>query len=172
MQSCAARERGVTRLPSLYASTRYPSYFLLVHPPWTMKGLCHERSQHGLKRKWDLHVFHHTLISPPMVHEINTGVLADSVPFEVLDGAFVLRCCVAGLKCSQVPSPSGLWILPPRVQSILSGHEFPNHNLPFPSEPCPLRSQPEPGGTKPPSADRSGIAGRAPPSLRPGVLHA
>src|SRR6185503_9844346 len=47
--------------------------------------------------------------------------------FEILYGALVLLCLVATVECPQISPFAGLWVLLPRIQSILAGLEFSDH---------------------------------------------
>src|SRR5207245_5902103 len=52
-----------------------------------------------------------------------------SVPLEELDGALVLESGLACRERSQIPSPARPRILLPRIQTILSGWQLPDHRV-------------------------------------------
>src|SRR5207244_895537 len=52
-----------------------------------------------------------------------------SVPLEELDGALVLESGLACRERSQIPSPARARILLPRIQTILSGWQLPDHRV-------------------------------------------
>lgn len=49
------------------------------------------------------------------------------MPFEVLDLAFMLLCCLPSSKSAQITAPACFRVLLSRVKSILAGFQFPNH---------------------------------------------
>jgi hypothetical protein len=56
------------------------------------------------------------------------------VPLEILDGAFVLFGRFPSLECSEIPAPTSIGILLPRVQPVLARRQFSNHRvLPYPA---------------------------------------
>ena len=55
------------------------------------------------------------------------GLACNSVPFEIMDGPFVLRRRLARLEGAEVSPSSGSGIPLSRVQPILGGWELPNH---------------------------------------------
>ena len=52
-----------------------------------------------------------------------------SMSFEILDGALVFLRCLPRPERTEIPLLPSLGILMTRIQSILTGFEFPNHRV-------------------------------------------